>query len=95
MKTAFETETTKYQISSDKYQFILSEIHTVDDKESNNYGKEVERNKLFFSKFESLGSHLMELGLKNSDAQTLEDMLVCFRSTRQLLKTAGFTKEDF
>ncbi|AUR90621.1 protein of unknown function CP83 [Vibrio phage 1.148.O._10N.286.54.A10] len=95
MKTVFETKTTKYQISSDKYQFILSELHTVDNKESKNHGEEVERSKLFFSKFESLGSHLMELELKNSDAQTLEDMLVCFRSTRQLLKTAGLTKEDF
>lgn len=83
----------RYRLHSDSRQWILTEIKTI--KEGENAGQEKDGSSRYFSKFEHLCEHLFNLNAGGLNNTTLDEMSKCFHSTRQLLKTAGWTKEDF
>lgn len=47
----------------------------------------------FYPSLQCVADKLFWLGLKDSDARTLEEVLTVVSATRQLIKTAGWTNE--
>ncbi len=77
-----------YILSADKHQFILSAIGKTES------GKEKLEN-YYYPRLEQAIDRIFEIELSESDAKTLNDIYTIMMSTRRLVKTAGFTKEDF
>ena len=86
-----KTQIGSYTLKVDRYQFSLYENVVI--KEGDNAGKTREQLIGHWPKLEQLAERLYHLELSKSDASTLDEMLTVMKATRQLIKTAGWTKE--
>lgn len=84
MKTKFGN----YELTADRHQFILTEIGVTEK------GTE-KRTPTYHPRLEQVMDKLFHLELAKSDAETLRDIEKVVNATRRLVKTAGFTREDF
>lgn len=87
-----KTEIGNYIITSDKHQFILSEKITI--QKGDNAGQEAVRTIGFYTKLENLADKLFHLEIDKSDAELLSDLMTVVRSTRAMIRSAGWTRED-
>jgi len=71
-------------ITSDKYQYVINKKTIA--KSGQNKGEEVLIAQSYHPKLEQLAEKLLEMNVKKSDAQTLNDILTTIRATRQLIK---------
>ena len=67
----------------DKLQVVLYEIKTVQDKESENYGKEREVILGYFGDTGIALKRLYQLMVRRSDAKTAKDLLEAFKASEQ------------
>ena len=81
-----------YLVTATDDQFTLNEVSIV--KSGKHEGEEKITPLAYYPKLEQLTNKLFQLDLSKSEAQTLDEMLTVIRATRQLVKTAGWTKED-
>lgn len=96
MKVTIEAnDGVKFRLTSDNYQFILSEVTTVKDENSKNYGEEAERNQRFFPRLEQVAASILLQQVKSCDAETLQELLDEFtRKTDILAENLKFMKRE-
>lgn len=87
-----KTRIGNYVVTGDHGQFTLNKVSIV--KEGKREGEESLSVVGYYPKLEQLTDKLFHMEIVRSDADTLAEVLTVVRSTRHLIKTAGWTKED-
>ena len=80
----------KYDITADKNQFILSEVSTVKDEKSNNFGSETLTNKKFYPTMPQLIAGLQKNGTREClrAAMSLQELEVLIKKQHEDLMLA-------
>lgn len=82
----------KYTLTADAYQFSLYEDKVIE--KGDNAGNVRRELVGHFPKLEQVANRLFSLEIAKSDAETLSEILKVVGATRQLIKTADWTRED-